>query len=441
MILLSLFIFFVGAFSFFYKKRHFFIISIILLSSNFFNLSLSYFNIGSFVIQNYDLALLLLIICFPLIKNIKDKELKKIGNSIKFFIVFLIVSVSYDFFFRDNSFFSIFRTTRHILFFLFFFYLESFNKSHYKKVFNFLIIVTFLHSTIYMSQYIFNYSYTTYLDSLKAVTHNEFGYSRYTNGPTFIMPSLILVLFSKYNKILKNLIILVFFTTVILTQGKGLLFLFLTTLLFHQILIKKVKIENLLFSLPFLLLLMPILSSLLLNSFSFQRIFLLVNEYQNIYYLDLDNLVDWQHSGSFIFRLGLIIERYKYIITEIDMILLGVGYLSDAELLRPIFELGTISPNLQSGFEQFNTKDILFPNLLTRYGILGSFIFLKIPYTILRLNVAKIKRIESKFIFLLLVAIFINSFFNYTIYNTFNFISIFIFLGYAKHYNKKINLN
>ncbi|MBK9737017.1 MAG: hypothetical protein IPO92_19510 [Saprospiraceae bacterium] len=143
---------------------------------------------------------------------------------------------------------------------------------------------------------------------------------------------------------------------------------------------------------------------------------------------DFNDLNFFYHQGSFTFRLGLTYERLMYVLDDTTRIILGVGFIPDFDILKPIFILGTISHTLPAGYEQFNSADVLFPNLITRYGIVGSLIFL---YFIIQLFIYSYKNkglIWGKILFTYLFALSIISLNSETFYNGQIFIMIFIMI-------------
>ena len=182
--LVSFLLFFIGVFSYFSdKSKHLSLIIILILSSNYFGLESGFFLIGNMSLQHGDLALLLIFILIPFRIKVNSKHVNEIKIALSVFLIFLAVSIFYDYTYRGTSLMQIFRTTRNLGYLSFLFLIGSFKSQHYQKLFKFLITITVLHSFFYISQYIFGYSYTSYLDSLKVVTENESGGKRYTNGP------------------------------------------------------------------------------------------------------------------------------------------------------------------------------------------------------------------------------------------------------------------
>ena len=93
------------------------------------------------------------------------------------------------------------------------------------------------------------------------------------------------------------------------------------------------------------------------------------------------NFIDYFHDGSLNFRLAMVYERLNYVTQDLQTAIFGMGFYPDSQLKEQIFYLGTKS-DLYLGFEQLNTRDILYPNIITRFGLIALLIFF---YVILRL--------------------------------------------------------
>ena len=151
-------------------------------------------------------------------------------------------------------------------------------------------------------------------------------------------------------------------------------------------------------------------------------------QFGSIKEMDFDNLESFYHQGSFIFRIGLTFERFIYILSEKSFIILGAGYIPDIDLTTPIFTLGTNSPSLSVGYEQLNTVDILFPNLISRYGIVGSSIFSVYIIQLFKFS-SRGNSLPYHVLNTLLISMLSISFINETFYNGQYYFFIFILIG------------
>ena len=436
--LLSISLFCLGFLSFFTKNKHLTLIVIFILTSSYFKLVSGFFYVGSATLQHGDLALLLIFALIPFRARTHEKELNGIKKALIVFFLFIGISIFYDYTIRGTSLMQIFRTTRSLGYLLFFILISSFNFYHYKKLFKFLIITTTIHAVAYISQYVFGYSYTSNLDELKVITSNEFGGARYTNGPTYLIPVIILSIYFIRDKIKLFSLLSVLSMTIILGQSRGVVISGLCILFSYLVINKKMKIFIFLkafasISIVFILLIyfFPIIG---------ERFNLLQNEISIINGLNYDRLEYFSQKGSFIFRLGLTYERFMYVVEDGMRMLLGVGFVPDMDITKPIFILGTHSPMLPTGFEQYNSIDIFFPNIITRYGLLGSIIYMIIILRIVSFSYLNRKLVFGKILFIYLISLSVISLINETFYNGQYFIFIYVLIALlVSEKNHKLN--
>ena len=420
--LISIILFIIGFWAFFSNYKYLTLIVIALLSSNYLQLADPNFFLGGISLQHGDLALLLIFASLPFRKKNKDSQLNDIRKILFVFLVFLAVAIAYDFFTRGTTAMQIFRTTRKTGYLAFFFLINSFSLHDYQKFIYFFIILTLFHSILYISQYLFNYSFSD-----AETFDTEFGAARYRNIPYYIIPFFVIILFTTSKRIIKISFSFLLFIVIILAQSRGAITATIIVLLLFFMFQYRIKLSTLGYVFLFF-----IISYILVPYFfpiigiRFQS---LLSELDLVGRFDFNNLNFFYHQGSFTFRLGLTYERLMYVLADTTRIILGVGFIPDFDILNPIFILGTISPTLPAGYEQFNSADILFPNLITRYGIVGSLIFL---YFIIQLFIYSYKNkglIWGKILFTYLFALSIISLNSETFYNGQNFIIIFIMIG------------
>ena len=427
--IISVFLFFAGFFAFINNKKHVSLIIILLLSTGYFLLAPQNFSIGPLSLQHGDLALLLIVILTLISYRGTSSELNGIKKTFLLFLIFLTISVTYDFVVRDTSAMQIFRTTRKIGYLLFFFLINSFSWNDYKKVIKIVAIITVMHSILYISQYVLSFSYGAILDPLKDIIENKLGGTRYTNRPTYIIPILIIYLFLNYkSKSPFHLMTIVLFSiALILTQSRGLILSAISVFFLYLLFQSKIKLLRLSsFSIIFLLIYIALQAYFPIIGERFSGLY---HEITLIKDMDTSNLKSFFHEGSLVFRFGVTYERVIYVLQDPVRILLGVGFVPDIDIIKPIFTLGTQSPKMPTGFEQYNSIDIFFPNIITRYGIAGSLIYI---YFILKLvTFAKDNKrlIWGKVLYIYLFSLIVISFSGESFYNAQCFIFIFILIG------------
>ena len=415
----SIVLFFLGLGFFFNGSRHLTLIILFTLASSYFELMPGFFSLGITTIQHSDFALLMIGILLPF-RTGSSNKFREVKKWIVIFFAFLVVSCAYDFLFRDSSLMQIFRTVRGTFYLSFVWLLSSFKANDYLLLFKFLVIVTIGHSFLYLSQYLFDFRLT------EGLAENEFGGKRVTGGhPPFLYLAVVLSLYFCKSKRSLVAILGLFVTVILFGQSRGALIGLGASLICYLYFFSKVgkgfwtwfgMASATLMTVCCLLIMFPEVSS---------RVGLLREESKNFNQLDFSRVETFRFKGSATFRIGLIYERFNYVSEDPIKMLFGVGFVPDKDIRVAIFKLGTESPSLPTGFEQYNSVDILFPNLITRYGFFGSAIFVIL---ILKTYSAAFKGYRvalGKTTICYLAWMLVGSFNNETYYDCFNFLAIF----------------
>lgn len=419
---ISILLFIVGFYGFFNNKRYLTLIIILILSSSWFGFAEPILSLGPIQLQNGDLALLLIFVLLPFRNKYQNSQLNGIKNALILFLLFFSVSVAYDYIFRGTSPMQIFRTTRHNGYLAFFFLINSFSWRDYRIFFKYVIIITVIHAILYISQYLFGINLSS-----QEIDLNEFGGARYRNDPPYLIPAFVFLIFLIEENRLYKWYIVLFILAVILTQSRGAIISTITVVFLFFILNKKMKIHTLLF----ISLITISIYNITLNYFPIisERFNDSYTQYNSFADLDFNNLESFYYQGSFIFRIGLTFERLMYVLSDPITTLIGVGYIPDMDLTSPIFILGTESPILPVGYEQYNSVDIFFPNIITRYGITGSIIFLYLIFQLFVFSFKHRQYLFGKILLTYLMSLLLISFIYSSFYNGHFYFIIFILIG------------
>lgn len=422
MALLSISSFLLGLISFFNKNKGITLICIFLLAYDFVNLINPFFYIGTVSIQNSDLALLLIFCILAFRSKVNYKDLKGIKIVLVAFLVFLSISVLYDIFIMGTTLSQSFRTLRNFGFLFFFFIQDKFKFKDYKFFFSFILNMTIIHSIIYISQYIIGFTF--FGDSIKSDT----GLLRFSNSPPFLYISLILFLFEKKSNYVKILIILI---AILCTLSRGAFIVAIISVFCALIYKYKFNLFKVGFSMTLIYLIFSfvISYSTALNT----RVTDAQEQISSVNSLDFNNLNSFYHQGSGIFRLGLTYERLMYVLGDPKKIILGVGFVPDFDIESKIFTLGTKSDVLPSGYEQYNTGDILYPNIITRFGILGSILFMAFIFKILQFSLKNSRFNYGKILSTYIIALLFSTFNNQSFYEAHQFLLVFILIPQIFH--------
>jgi len=425
--LLSVGLFFIGLICFFTRHKSFTLVAIALLSTSYFGFVNQFFYIGSATVQHGDLALLLIFSLIPFKSTRNITELNGIRRSMSLFFFFFFVSVCYDILVRDISLVQLFRTVRHLGYFAFFLLIPRFKYSDYRAFLIFLLFSTTFHALIYLSQYLFGYSYSANL------IQNELGDSRYGGSPVYLVLSVVIltigiaksVTLMSFEKILLVLLIL----TVVFSQSRGAIVSVIVVLFLQQYLKRSVHLPSITVWLVSFLGLCFLTGSFF--PIIYERFSYIIPQINLAIEMDYSNLSAFFHEGSLLFRWGMTFERFLYVSDEPVRMLLGVGYLPDMDLSSLVFVLGTHSPMLPLGFEQYNSIDIFFPNIITRYGFLGSVLFLYMLWHFFKISYYLRHSTWGKILYLYLISMIFKAFINEAFYNGQNFFMIFVLIGIA----------
>jgi hypothetical protein len=429
----SFILFIIGLVQYFEKRRYITLIVIITLASGYFRLVNQNFSFGLLSLQHGDVALVLIFCLLPFRNRNYGSELRDIKKAFFFFVVFLTVSILFDIGIRETSIFQVFRTIRKIGYHSFLFLIYSFSVKDYKKAIKFFVSITVIHAILYVSQYIFGTMIVSY-----GVSENELGKARYNNWPTFLTASSVFVIFNS-KKNIKTIIVLILIMATILTQSRGMIASVGSIVLFYNYFRNRLKLPMLILS--FIIFIIIFQAVTILMPIIGDRFMHMMQELKLIKNLNYNSLVDFYHQGSLIFRWGITYERIMYVIENPVRIFLGVGFVPDMDITQPIFTLGTNSPVLPTGREQFNTIDIFFPNIITRFGILGSGLFLWYLFKFFSFSYNNLDDSVGKTLFVYLVSMLLISFINETFYNGFNFLFIFLFVGLVIRNNQMNQYN
>lgn len=420
--IISIILFLYGFLNFFNNRKYLTLISITILASGYFQLAAPNFYIGPLSLQHSDLALLMIFFLIPFRKKLNNYQLKEIRTALLVFFAFLMISILYDLFARGTTPMQIFRTTRKTFYLTFFYLIPSFNQNDYQKLIKFIIYITLIHSLLYISQYIFDYSIIKGNDAFSGL-----GEKRYRGIPTFLIPVLVLSFFSLHNSIKKIIFISIFLMTVILGQSRGAMISAFSIVLLYLYLQNKIKLRTII-TIPILFFFIYYITLSYIPVIG-ERFSHLFNEMSIVNEMDYNNLDAFYHEGSLIFRWGVTYERLIYVLEDPVKIIFGVGFIPDMDITTSIFTLGTHSPTLPTGFEQYNSVDILFPNIITRYGILGSLIFIFLIIKIFIFSSRNKNKLWGRILFTYLISMAFISLINETFYNGFYFLFIFFFIG------------
>lgn len=317
------------------------------------------------------LAYVFIILIYSLLKgNLKTlpKELK----SVYYFFFFLLIAVIVDFIFHKTSLGDIFRTTRHWYFILFVFILPSFNKRDIILGFKFIIYFTFFQLILFLTEPVTGkvlFSSAGTMEALKMT-----GVERYTFLPRFNFFFFALVFSTeKLDSRIKFSMLFLFFAAILITTTRSYLiisFLIIALSLFiskRQGILKKIGIITVLIAI-----IMGVTFYKPINS----RFVASVGDVNSI------NDVRTGGEGNVSFRFLLFAERLNHILIRPETTVFGIGFVSEENYKGDSFNIGLY--NEDNEIVNLDTADIAWALFALRLGLLGSFLYLFIYFSLFR---------------------------------------------------------
>ena len=133
-----------------------------------------------------------------------------------------------------------------------------------------------------------------------------------------------------------------------------------------------------------------------------------------------DDIAEFYHGGSFQFRLAMFAERVFYLIYS-NKLLFGDGFTPDSKLNSQIFIIGTQTDLYSFGIEQYNSADFLYVNTISRFGLIGTILFI-----FLFIYLYKFKKYNVFFFLSLIIFILLTSLNSNLLYKMNNFILLYL---------------
>jgi hypothetical protein len=423
--ILNILFFCFGIYSILSKKINYFLFTLIYFSTSLFGFFSPYTDYGFREINNSDIAILLLlfgIIVLPKKNNLirKHRFYGTFQKIINFFIIYVVGLIFYDIFFTGNSLSNVLIESRIYLFLLI---LKLINRIDLKNTFtliNSIAVIISIKSVIYVSQYIFNIEIFDTTEFLLSV-------GKFSGFSTF-SPLAIIFLLNKSKKISGLDIFYICFLVLssLFLGSSGYIIVNFTVLLCWFYFQKRTfKFGFILLSIiPILIFTLIFTSQTVSNDGISDDISADYTEMTSFFYnySSSNDVTEFYHGGSFQFRLAMFAERLFYLIDN-NRLFWGDGFIPDSKLTSQIFILGTHTDNYSFGIEQYNSADVLYVNLICRFGLIGSIFFIGIFIYLL-----KFKKYSKFFILSVLFFLFMCSLNSDFLYRMSNFVLLFLLI-------------
>lgn len=385
---------------YFIKNNNFvYLATISILITNFFNLVEANTEVFGFSIRNQDVALVIIIIIFikNLIRNnlFNRIELKNVKASIfLFFIAFTIISFL-NIRTEDNTISQIFIFGRKYAFLLFYFTLADLKLIEYKHFWNFLYLVTFIYTVLFIGQYFFYYqigpySYMKFYD----------GYVRTVNWLPFVFIYYFYFINSRYSFNHIAFIIVSSFSFLI-TLSRGLLISIIISTLLSLYLQNKTKVVAVSIII-FIIISLPISQFSILSNRLDQGL------------EQLSNLSNFNYKtdykfGNVSFRMAHFVERFYFVSQKPKRLLFGFTFTPENDFNQNLFIIGTYNQNWDKTV-QLDTPDISWSNFIIRFGLIGTIIYFFLFWCVSKYFYKNRKIVDAKVGFIYLMFAFLLSF-------------------------------
>lgn len=298
---------------------------------------------------------------------------KKIRNASFAFILFIVCSCIVSYCYYGVSVYEIFSTAYPMSFVLFLFILTKLKDWEIKKIVVLLFYLTFLQAILFICQSFTGVSLMPY--RLVPAYYSEFHLYRFYNFPPFLLFFCCYSFMVTRQKIFRMPVLLVRFIFVIAslcTLGRTYIFVTLLLIFYSKVLKKRnINVFRTFFvAILLLLLLFPYLNDVI-GADTYGDMSAVLNGKFETYYGSAEN-------ATMSYRFLWISERLDYMLKKPISMLFGLGYIQEGSPLCTKlynFMIGLRDEN--SGLvTQLVTPDIAYGNFLTRFGLLGTFLYM-----------------------------------------------------------------
>lgn len=384
------------------KKYISFLLCYVALMSNIFMLD----TIGS-SIRGSDLCFFMNIVLLPfalsrrIASKMNDKKIIFPLNLLLLYIIFeFIITTTSG---ADTVGYAL-KVARIPLMFLAYYPFSTIPLDKYKKFIRIMFVITIIQGVLFLLQFVGI--------KLLAGRFSE-GDSAYTfalNIPTFIYFYLFYSLEAEYVKKYKYIILVSFIAILLLTFVRAIIISTMLCLIVYIVMQRGIKRS--LFLIIAILVITPIAFRVMEKKTQTHDYSHSTTEEIKLLFTGIDNIRNLGNSsGTSIFRIAMLIERFDYLIKNPEHLLFGVGTIHEDSpkcYNRFFFELGTKNEERHYGKCMIESGDITWVPITLRYGLIGIAIHMAV--LILIAKMAYNRKDLLKILFPLILLYFIKSF-------------------------------
>lgn len=365
------------------------------------------FNTHMGITKSIDFAFAYMIILFVygLIRYDDYIPVNRITKLIAIYITFIIISIGISLLYYHICLTDIIRTSRAYFFVLSYFILRRLTKEEMTKLLKILFLVVLFQCCLFIIQ-----AFT----GIALLTGAESGRSgiitRFYNIPLMLYFIVFYAIFyNPYEGWPRIVTTVIPSVTMFLPLHRSLMMAFIVCLLIG-IYFKIGGIKKIMKYLPFLLILiLPIF--LIVAKNTGERTLTDIKSVLNGEFLEVGDDFELDQESTFMFRMAHFFERFIDV-TESNMgTIFGTGFMTeDSEYTYRNFnyQIGLTS-DVTGDTVQLDTSDICWSNFIVRYGVIGTFLFIYVFFSITSIYNRNIKSIGLP-IFLYMILLFIVSF-------------------------------
>ncbi len=351
------------------------------------------------------LAITFTILPFALMRRNKNRVTdRKINNIVRLFVFFIIFELLWTIIDQSETAGYAIKVIRVSILLLSYYPFSTIPLDTYKRYIKIMLYITLIQAVLFLLQFVGI--------KLLAGRFSE-GDSAYTfalNIPTFIYFYLFYSLEAEYVKKYKYIILVSFIAILLLTFVRAIIISTMLCLIVYIVMQRGIKRS--LFLIIAILVITPIAFRVMEKKTQTHDYSHSTTEEIKLLFTGIDNIRNLGNSsGTSIFRIAMLIERFDYLIKNPEHLLFGVGTIHEDSpkcYNRFFFELGTKNEERHYGKCMIESGDITWVPITLRYGLIGIAIHMAV--LILIAKMAYNRKDLLKILFPLILLYFIKSF-------------------------------
>lgn len=359
------------------------------------------------IIRGSDLCFCVNAVLLPVALMRRRKENTKnkiIDRFVKLFLFFTLFQFFYTIYIGADGVFNAFKVLRTPLMLLAFYSFSIVPIEIYKRFLKIMLWITLFQGVLFLLQFLgINFLAGRYDEDI-------FSFAFALNVPTFIFFYIFYCLDTEYTRKTQYVWFFFFIVIILLTFVRGWIISVLLGLVLYVVMLRGLKKSK--FLILSLLLVVPIMVSVIETKTTVKDSqHSSINEISNLF-TGHENIKDAAMTGGTLtFRVAMLIERIDYLVQNPKYLFLGVGAIHEDSpncYNRFDFKIGTNNEDKYYGRCLIDSGDITWVPIVLRYGMIGTIIYLCIPFLLIKL--ARNRKDTLRILFPIFVIYFFKSF-------------------------------